>query len=869
MSDRLESVLRVFREACDLDADRRSEFLDAECGDDRELRAEVESMLAFDADDDDGELDKAPSRIRSALDGLVDEARSDALPERIGGYEIVKLIAHGGMGVVYEGRQEQPSRRVAIKVARSTSTSQEHAKRFALEAQLLARLEHPGIAQIIEAGTQPAEQGAQPFFVMEYVEGEAVTKFAETQGLSLREKLELIVRVAEPVAFAHAQGVIHRDLKPDNILIGRDGAPKVLDFGVAKVEAAAGFDAATMRTEVGRVIGTLGYMAPEQLAGESDSLTASADVYSLGVLCYELLTGRLPHDLEGVTLSRALAVVHQVDAPLLGVVRPECRGDIEAVVAKALEKSPRDRYVDAADFVADIDRVLREEPVLARPHSTLHRLRKFARRNRALVGGVAATILALTIGLIATLVFARGEATQRERFDRLAAVMEHDRLIEAVPSLDPAWPDKIDALESWVRDGNALLAKRPDLERTVQELATASDDAKGFLRETLEELLEDMLRLEKDALPKVQRKLVWARNVASLTLEHPNARFTWDQARKGIAASDKYAGQEIELADADVLGLVPIGPNPKSKLWEFYHLRSAWDGESDPSRVSIPTQRADGSIDMQGSTGIVFVLIPGGSFWMGEQKKDEKLPNYHPRARGFESRGGLAHRVSLDPYLISKYEVTQGQWARLTGGQRPSSFRTGRKPGAHGEPPPIGDDRHPVEMVTWEDCDTVLRRFALTIPTEARWERACRAGTTTPWHSGDKAESLEGYANIQDKSVPPQFRRARQATLFNDGWIGTAPVGTYKPNAFGLYDMHGNVSEWVRERLPAPYETPVRKGDGFRPRTEAPGFGANMTRGGSLMHPARRATSAFRQEAAPGMAVFALGIRPGRELQQK
>lgn len=152
----------------------------------------------------------------------------------------------------------------------------------------------------------------------------------------------------EAVGFAHDRGVIHRDLKPENILIDENGAPKVLDFGVAKVEEAGGFGATTMRTQVGRVIGTMGYMVPEQLSGKTQGLGPQADVYSLGVMIYRLLSGRLPHDLDAVTLSRALAVVTKTDAPLLGVVRPEFRGDIEAVVAKALEKEERDRYPDAA-----------------------------------------------------------------------------------------------------------------------------------------------------------------------------------------------------------------------------------------------------------------------------------------------------------------------------------------------------------------------------------------------------------------------------------------------------------------------------------------------------------------------------------------
>jgi formylglycine-generating enzyme required for sulfatase activity len=172
-----------------------------------------------------------------------------------------------------------------------------------------------------------------------------------------------------------------------------------------------------------------------------------------------------------------------------------------------------------------------------------------------------------------------------------------------------------------------------------------------------------------------------------------------------------------------------------------------------------------------------------------------------------------------------------------------------------------------VEQVSWSTCDALLRRYALTVPTEAQWERGCRADTTTPWYTGADPASLEGHVNLQDQTALREWDVLKRGVPFADGFLGTAPVGSYLPNAFGLHDMHGNVAEWVREQLPCPYSTEPRAGDGFRPTSRATSYAANITRGGSFMDLAPKARVALRRDAAAGMTVHALGIRPARELR--
>ncbi|HMN96779.1 MAG TPA: serine/threonine-protein kinase [Phycisphaerales bacterium] len=355
-------------------------------------------------------------------------------------YTVLRQLGEGGMGVVYLAEQHEPKRLVALKVMRHGfgAASERLRKRFHLETQLLARLEHPGIARLYDVGTAeidgPRGSITVPYFAMEYVDGASLAAHAEAQRLSTRSRMELIATICEAVAAAHRQGIVHRDLKPGNILITRDGRPKVLDFGVARAMD-EDLGVTTVQTDAGSLVGTLPYMSPEQVSGDPRAIDARCDVYALGVVAYELLAGQLPVPVRELSIAEAARRIRDDDPAPLSSISRDFRGDFETIVAKALEKDPQRRYPSAAAFGADIRRSLAHEPILARPPSAMYQLRKFARRNRGLVAGLALAFAALFAGLVGTawgLLVAQRErdaARQAEaeaRAERIAAVDARD-----------------------------------------------------------------------------------------------------------------------------------------------------------------------------------------------------------------------------------------------------------------------------------------------------------------------------------------------------------------------------------------------------------------------------------------------------------
>lgn len=318
-------------------------------------------------------------------------------PERIGRYTIRRKLGEGGMGVVYLAEQDEPRRPVAVKVVRPEAMSGHMRRRFQQEARVLGLLQHPGIAQIYEAGTAVTDGRELAFFAMEYVEGTPLTEYAKSRKLSHRARLELLAEICDAVHHAHQKGVVHRDLKPDNILIDPTGQSKVLDFGVASVTD-ADIKTLSIQTQSGQIVGTLPYMSPEQALGDCDAVDTRCDVYALGVIAYELLAHRLPLDLRRSSIVEAARIIREVEPKRLGQVSRAFRGDIETIVAKSLEKDRDRRYGSAAELGADIRRFLHDDPIVARPSSAIYQLRKFARRHRGVALGVCIATLALIGG---------------------------------------------------------------------------------------------------------------------------------------------------------------------------------------------------------------------------------------------------------------------------------------------------------------------------------------------------------------------------------------------------------------------------------------------------------------------------------------
>ena len=348
----------------------------------------------------------------STVTGTVSLDHGKRFGQLIGRYKVVRVLGEGGMGTVFLAEQDKTTRLVALKVIRPGVASANLLRRFEHESQVLGRLQHPGIAQIYEAGTADTGEGAQPYFVMEYVRGRSLMEYAQGSQLGTRQRLELLAKICDAVQHAHQKGIIHRDLKPDNILVTEDGQPKILDFGVARATD-ADIQATTIQTDVGQLVGTIPYMSPEQAGGEVSELDTRSDVYALGVLGYELLAGRLPYDLSKKMIHEAVRVIREDDPTPLSSIDRVFRGDVETIIAKALQKERSQRYQNASDLAGDIRRYLTDRPIVARPASVGYQLRKFTKRNKALVVGVAAVFLVLVGGIVTTSVALARESEQR------------------------------------------------------------------------------------------------------------------------------------------------------------------------------------------------------------------------------------------------------------------------------------------------------------------------------------------------------------------------------------------------------------------------------------------------------------------------
>ncbi len=599
------------------------------------------------------------------------------------------------------------------------------------------------------------------------------------------------------------------------------------------------------------------------------------------------------------------------------------KGDLDWITMRALEKDRSRRYAAASDLAADIERHLNHEPVSAGPPSRRYKLQKFVRKNRGLVASLAVILLALLAGgTTATVALVReGEArrdAERERTNaqnseaqvreerdaardarsiaererqkaeaskreadaartlaegmldeilRLSDTKRLDQLITQADALWPRFPDKVKTMESWLDKARNVAGNLDGHQAALAELRTqgtliadgegSHDEAQSegtwkfgdtetqWRHDVLAELVTDLENFDHTD-PKlglradVEQRLNFSRTVGQETIETYDVE--WEEAIASIANEEEcppYKGLQLKPQ----IGFVPIGRDPASGLWEFADIQTGEIPERDEDRKLVLTEE----------TGLVFVLISGGTFSMGAQNADPEKPNYDPQARSDE---GPAHEVTLDPFFLSKYEMTQGQWERFTG-ENPSNYQSGGlvpKPGLH-----------PVERVSWEDCNRVLSRLGLLLPTEAQWEYAARAGTTTVWWCGSSAKSIGDFraGNLYDShsyEVEPQTRSWGIPEKWKDDHIIHAAIGSYSANGFGLHDVVGNVWEWTRDGITG-YGTPVREGDGARLLS---GARSRVYRGGSFSSPASGARSAFRSGSAPGFRGDILGCRPSR-----
>ena len=389
--ERWARISDLFDTASALSPSDRPSFLDHACQGDTALRAEVESLLACDLPED-AALDAGVWR---ALGGVASEIRAavSAL-DRVGPYRVLSRIGEGGMGTVYLAERDGDPP-VAVKVIRGI-IGEDGLRRFRAERQMLASLQHPGIARLLDGGTT---DGGLPYLVMEHVDGVAIDEYCAARELGAADRIRLVRRVCDAISHAHRSLVVHRDVKPSNILVTADGTPKLLDFGIAKLLAGDGTDAEATTAPSGRLL-TPDYASPEQLRGEP--ITTATDVYSLGVLLCELLTGERP-----APLSAALPIA----------------GDLATIVHTALEEDPVRRYASVDHLSADLQRFLERRPILARPSTWRYRAGRFVRRNRAATA-TAATFAIVVVGFaIALTASARRAARERDAAERVTSML--------------------------------------------------------------------------------------------------------------------------------------------------------------------------------------------------------------------------------------------------------------------------------------------------------------------------------------------------------------------------------------------------------------------------------------------------------------
>jgi formylglycine-generating enzyme required for sulfatase activity len=669
------------------------------------------------------------------------------------GYEVLGVLGHGGMGVVYRARQLKANRLVALKMIRAI----EHASptdrlRFQIETEAVARLLHPHIVQLYEAG----EVRGQPFFSLEFCDGGTLTEQWKKKPQTPREAAELIETLARAMHYAHLRGVVHRDLKQGNVLLtGADRVPKITDFGLAKrIDAEA-----REISQSGAIMGTASYMAPEQAAGKVRDTGPAADVYALGALLYECLAGRPPF--EGPQHVVLVSVV--ADEP----VPPSRQGanvpaDLETICLKCLRKEPTRRYASAEELANDLRRFQAGEPIRARPVGAVERAVKWAKRRPALAGLLGVTVLALVslTVLLGNLVVKEQEA--RQEADKAKKARDFLVSIFRISETD-SHGGNITARKILAQAETRIPVEFADQPELRAELVAAIEEVKRNIGRSI----PAAMILEARGSVQLQSAREANKRVAPQILLYPDERLTLaaGAAVKLVFLADLHQ-EQLEAGEATV---THKGCEP----------------------ADAPAKRTQDIL-------MTFVRLPKGTFYMGWDGP----------------RKGVKTEIKED-FEIAVHDVTQGQWQAVMG-NNPSWFsRQGNGRNSVLDISDEELKLFPVESVSWDEAQEFIKKlnekergrgYLYRLPTKTEWEYACKGGATSVeecsyhFYFDKPTNDLSSERANFNGTIP--FGKAPKGKFLRR----TTRVGAYAPNKLGLCDMHGNVWQWCAD-LRGPHDS--------------------------------------------------------------